>query len=150
MSVVSQEEEIHIGAIEVEGRSWSVAVRVANDDIEFVGHLWFADDAWDDEGMRDHGAIPGRTVEDVARHARAIPADELVRRLQRAQADQRRHHGLRKLTENLLDNIRHLNKVATSMRAGLLDVDEAAMEIDSTERKLHEMIDQLRHVAGVI
>jgi hypothetical protein len=35
------------------------------------------------------------------------------------------------------------------MRAGLLDVQEAAGEIDSTERRLHEMVGQLRLFAGV-
>ncbi len=60
-----------------------------------------------------------------------------------------RFHGLRKLTEQVLEHIRYLNKVSTSMRAGLLLVDEAAAEIDATEQKLHEMIGQLRHFAGV-
>ncbi len=49
----------------------------------------------------------------------------------------------------MLNSIRYLNKVATSMRAGLLDVDEAAAEIDETEKKLHAMVGQLRHYAGV-
>jgi hypothetical protein len=35
------------------------------------------------------------------------------------------------------------------MRAGLLDVDEAAAEIDETERRLHATVGQLRHFAGV-
>ena len=35
------------------------------------------------------------------------------------------------------------------MRAGLLDLDEAASEIASTEQRLHEMVGQLRAYAGV-
>ena len=35
------------------------------------------------------------------------------------------------------------------MRAGLLDVDEAASEIANTEERLHDMIGQLRLYAGV-
>ena len=35
------------------------------------------------------------------------------------------------------------------MRAGLLDVEEAANEIASTERRLHDMVGQLRNYAGV-
>ena len=46
-------------------------------------------------------------------------------------------------------NIRHLNALATSMRAGLVDLEEAASEIDLTEDRLHELIDRLRPVAGV-
>ena len=42
-----------------------------------------------------------------------------------------------------------LNQVAISMRAGLLDVDGAAQEIDLTEKQLHELIDRLRSYAGV-
>ena len=54
-----------------------------------------------------------------------------------------------KLTVEVLENIRHLNALATSMRAGLVDIDEAAAEIDLTEDRLHELIDRLRPVAGV-
>jgi hypothetical protein len=35
------------------------------------------------------------------------------------------------------------------MRAGLLDVEEAASEIASTEQRLHDMVGQLRNFAGV-
>ncbi|MBK8248019.1 MAG: hypothetical protein IPK85_11550 [Gemmatimonadetes bacterium] len=149
MTVAGQAEEVNIGAVEADGRTWNVTVAIENDGIEFVGHLWFADEAWEDEGVRDHGAIPGRSSQEVAAHARALSIHDLTLRFRRAQADQRRHHGLRKLTEQVLENIRHLNKVATSMRAGLLAVDEAAAEIDETEQKLHTMIDELRHFAGV-
>lgn len=149
MAVVGQADEVNIGAVEADGRTWNVTVVIENDGVEFVGHLWFADEAWEDEGFRDHGAIPGRSVDEVAQHARALSAHDLMLRFRRAQADQRRHHGLRKLTEQVLENIRHLNKVATSMRAGLLEVDEAAAEIDATEQKLHSMIGELRHFAGV-
>jgi hypothetical protein len=35
------------------------------------------------------------------------------------------------------------------MRAGLVELDEAASEIDLTEDRLHELIDRVRSVAGV-
>jgi hypothetical protein len=56
---------------------------------------------------------------------------------------------LRKVTEEILSKIRYLNQVAISMRAGLLDMDGAAQEIDLTEKQLHELIDRLRSYAGV-
>lgn len=149
VSLASQLEEHHISALDFDGRSYNVTVGIENDGIEFVGHIWFTDEAWEDEGIRDHGAIPGKSAEQVLQHARALSDHDLTLRFRRAQVDQRRFHGLRKLTEQVLDRIRHLNKVSTSMRAGLLEVDEAASEIDATERQLHEMIDQLRHFAGV-
>ena len=150
MTVVGQKDELHVTTVEVEGRTYLVTVEVENDGVEHVGHLWFRDEAWDDEGIRDHGAIPGRSAEDVATAARGLSSHDLALRFLRAQADQRRHHGLRKVTEQVLEDIRYLNKVATSMRAGLLEVDEAAQEIDATERRLHDLVDRLRDFAGVV
>ncbi len=150
MTSVGQKEELHVTTLDVDGRSFNVSIEVENDGIEHVGHLWFTDEAWDDDGIRDHGAIPGHSAEDVLRFARELSVKDLLLRLDRARADQRRFHSLRSLTEQVLANIRHLNKVATSMRAGLLEVTEAAEEIDSTERQLHEMIDQVRVYAGVV
>ncbi len=147
--MTNQIEQLHVTTVEIEGRRFNVSIAVEFDGVEQVGHLWFADEEWEDEEFRDHGAIPGQTPEEVLSHARQLSQAELALRFQRAQADMRRFHGLRRITEDVLTSIRYLNKVATSMRAGLLDVEEAAAEIDDTERRLHEMIGQLRHCAGV-
>ena len=149
MTLIGQKDELHVITLDLEGRSYDVTLEVENDGVEHVGHLWFSDVEWDDEGVRDHGTIPGRSAEEVFRAAREIDGQELALRFRRAQVDTRRHHGLRRLTDDVLASIRHLNKVATSMRAGLLEVAEAAEEIDATEKRLHDMIDQLRHFAGV-
>ncbi|MGQ0649389.1 MAG: hypothetical protein ACT4P7_17690 [Gemmatimonadaceae bacterium] len=149
MTMVGEKEQLHVTTLEVEGRTYNVTVEVENDGVEHVGHLWFTDDEWEDQGMRDHGAIPGKDADEVTRLARELSAHDLALRFLRAQVDLRRYHGLRRLTEEVLENIRYLNKVATSMRAGLLEVADAAEEIDETERKLHAMIDRLRQVAGV-
>jgi hypothetical protein len=53
------------------------------------------------------------------------------------------------VTEEVLAKIRYLNQVALSMRAGLLDMEGAAQEIDLTEKQLHDLIGKLREVAGV-
>ena len=149
MPTGGQNETLHVNTLEIDGHQFSVAIGVEFDGVEHVGHLWFSDDDWENEGCRDHGAIPGQSPEDVLVHARALSSHDLALRFRRAQADQRRFLGLRKITEEVLRNIRYLNTVATSMRAGLLDVEEAAAEIDSTEKKLHDMIGQLRQYAGV-
>ena len=81
--------------------------------------------------------------------ARRIGPDELVRRHRRALAEKRRYHGLRKATDEILAKIRYLNQVAISMRAGLLDVEGAAQEIDMTEKQLHALIDRLAIHAGI-
>lgn len=142
-------EQLHVTTIDIDGRRYNVSVAVEHDGVEHLGHLWFEDEEWDDDGYRDHGTIPGHSPDAVLAHARQLSHPELLLRFQRAQSDKRRFHGLRRATEEVLERIRYLNKVATSMRAGLLDVEEAAAEIDETEKKLHAMVGQLRHYAGV-
>jgi hypothetical protein len=139
----------HVTTIDYQGRRYSVSCRIAFDGIEYVGRLWFADDAWDDTGIPDRGALPGRDRDEVLALAKRLSPAELVLRYRRALAEKRRFIGLRKVTEEILSKIRYLNQVAISMRAGLLDMDGAAQEIDLTEKQLHELIDRLRSYAGV-
>lgn len=139
----------HVTTIDYQGRRYSVSCRIAFDGIEYVGRLWFADDAWDDTGIPDRGALPGRDRDEVLDLAKRLSSAELVLRYRRALAEKRRFIGLRKVTEEVLSKIRYLNQVAISMRAGLLDMDGAAQEIDLTEKQLHELIDRLRSYAGV-
>lgn len=138
----------HVTSIEVAGRRYNVSVRIVFDGIEFVGRLWFADEAWEDLGFPDHAALPGRTRDEVTELAKRLTPDELSRRYHRGLAEKRRYIGLRRHTEEILAKIRYLNQVAISMRAGLLDIDGAAQEIDQTEKQLHSMIDDLPVVAG--
>lgn len=146
----TNDEEHFVGTAEIDGRTLTVSVAVAFDEVEHVGHLWFRESEWDeDEGVADRGALPGHSAEEVLELARSLSLHDLTLRYRRALAERRRFHGLRSLTQDVLAQIRHLNRVATSMRAGLLDIDEAASEIASTERRLHEMVGQLRLVAGV-
>jgi hypothetical protein len=143
-------DELFVTTTEIDGRTYSVTVTIDFDDIEYVGHLLFRDSDWDeDEGVRDHGTISGRTREDIQALAREFTNHDLTLRHRRAMSGRRRFSGLRHITQEVLDQIRYLNKVATSMRAGLLDVDEAATEIANTEQRLHDMIGQLRTYAGV-
>lgn len=139
----------HVTTIDYQGRRYSVSCRITFDGIEYVGRLWFADDAWDDTGIPDRGALPGRDREEVMALAKRLAPAELVLRYRRALAEKRRFIGLRKVTEEVLSKIRYLNQVAISMRAGLLDMDGAAQEIDLTEKQLHELIDKLKSYAGV-
>jgi hypothetical protein len=139
----------HIGTFEYEGRHFNVSCRIAFDGIEYVGRLWFSDDEWDDAGLTDRGSIPGRTRDEVITVAKRLSPQDLILRYRRAQGDKRRYVGLRRITDEILNKIRYLNQVAISMRAGLLDMEGAAGEIDLTEKQLHECIDRLRHYAGV-
>lgn len=138
----------YIATIETDGRRFVVSCRITFDGIEYVGRLWFADESWDDVGLPDRGALPGRTKDEALAQARRLTPEELVARYKRALAEKRRYKSLRRTTDEILAKIRYLNQVAISMRAGLLDVEGAAGELDLTERQLHEMVDRLRDVAG--
>ena len=139
----------HIATLEYDGRRFNVTCRISFDGIEYVGHLWFADEAWDDSGVPDRGSLPGRTREETLTLARRLTPQELMLRYRRALAEKRRFTGLRKATEDILEKIRYLNQVAISMRAGLLDSDGAAAEIELTERQLHEIVEKLKVFAGI-
>jgi hypothetical protein len=139
----------HIATLEYDGRRFNVTCKVVFDGIEYVGHLWFADEAWDDNGVPDRGSLPGRTREETLVQARRLTPQELMLRYRRALAEKRRFTGLRKATEDILEKIRYLNQVAISMRAGLLDSDGAAAEIELTERQLHEIVEKLKVFAGI-
>jgi len=149
MSTYDEITQPHIATIESDGRRYNVSCRVGFDGVEYVGRLWFADESWDDLGLPDRGALPGRTKDEVLVQAKRLTADELVKRHRRALSEKRRFHGLRKATDEILAKIRYLNQVAISMRAGLLDVEGAAQEIDLTEKQLHALIDRLSSFAGV-
>ena len=72
-----------------------------------------------------------------------------MHRYHRAVAEKRRFHALRKVTDEMLAKIRYMNQLSISMRAGLLDMEGAAQEIEGAERQLHELVDRLRDAAGV-
>ena len=139
----------HIATLEHDGRRFNVSCRVGFDGIEYVGRLWFSDDAWDDAGLPDRGAFPGRTREEAIALAKRLTPQDLLLRYRRALAEKRRFTGLRRATDEILSKIRYLNQVAISMRAGLLDSEGAAAEIDLTERQLHDIVEKLKAFAGI-
>lgn len=139
-----------VGTINVVDRRVRVSLHTFFDGVEYVGRLWFSDQAWDeDPGFPDRGALPGRTVADVLTMATRLGKDDLVRRYHRGVAEKRRYHRLRRVTEEILAKVRYMNQVALSMRAGLLDAEGAAQEIELTEHQLYDLIGTLRHHAGV-
>jgi hypothetical protein len=138
----------HLTTIDADGRRYDVSLVIAWDGIEYVGRLWFADESWDEAGFPDRGALPGRTREEVMTMAARLRPEDLARRYQRALAEKRRYHALRRTTEEMLARVRYLNQVSISMRAGLLDADGAAQEIELVEAQLHEIVGQLKSVAA--
>ena len=148
-SVRDENVQPHIATLEYDGRRFNVTCKVMFDGIEYVGHLWFADEAWDDTGVPDRGSLPGRTREETLTLARRLTPQELMLRYRRALAEKRRFTGLRKATEDILEKIRYLNQVAISMRAGLIDPEGAEQEIDFAEHQLHEIVEKLKVFAGI-
>jgi hypothetical protein len=137
-------------SVHFDGRTYDVYARVLYDGVEYLGRLWFRErGAGDLTGIPDRGLVPGRTLEEALDLARRFRADELLHRLQRAMSEKRRFLELRGTTDEVLAKIRYLNHLAVAMRAGVLDVDGAAQEIDLTEHQLIELVKQLRTVAGV-
>jgi hypothetical protein len=149
MRTMNEAIQPHVGTIEVNGKRYNVGVRVAYDGLEFVGRLWFAEDEWEDAGTPDRGMFTGRTKEDVIAIARGYSQHELVARCRRALSNKRRFPMLRKVTEEILVKVRYLNQLSVSMRAGLIDLEGAAQEIDFTEQQLHQLVRRLRAAAGV-
>ena len=137
-----------IAVVDIDGAAMDVSVSVEHDGIEWVGRLWFTDPLAPGSSVTDRGALPGRTSEAAIERARRLTHEELVMRYRRGLAERRRFLPLRRVTGEILDRIRTLNRVATSLRAGLMDTDSAAREIGSTEHELHELVTQLRGVAG--
>jgi hypothetical protein len=141
--------EREIATIGADDRRLTVSLIVAFDGIEHVGRLWFAEEEWEDQGIPDRGVISGRSLDEVTTAARALTEPELLARHQRATVNKRRYLSLRAVTDEILRKVRYLNQVAVSMRAGLIDLDGAAQEIDFTEHQLHELVARLRDAAGV-
>src|ERR1700712_2903957 len=135
--------------IGADDRRLTFSLIVSFDGIEHVGRLWFAEEEWEDQGIPDRGVISGRSTDEVIAAARALTEPELIARHQRATVNKRRYLSLRAVTDEILRKVRYLNQVAVSMRAGLIDLDGAATEIDFTEHQLHELVARLRDAAGV-
>src|SRR6185503_4784897 len=139
----------HIATIDHDGRRLDVSCRIAFDGIEYVGRLWFAEAALADSGLPDRGGLPGRSRDEVIALASRLTPPELALRYRRAVAERRRFHELRRATDDVLQKIRYLNQLSVSMRAGLLDHEGAAKEVEMTEKQLHELVERLSVAAGV-
>ena len=138
-----------IATIEHDNRRLKVSCRIAFDGIEYVGRLWFTDEAEPDSSIPDRGALPGRNRDEVLSLAQRLTPPELALRYRRAVAERRRFFELRRATDDVLQKIRYLNQVSISMRAGLLDKEGAAQELDMTEKQLYELTERLKTSAGV-
>lgn len=141
--------DYHLATIDADGALCDVTVRFSYDGLEHIGRLWFSGPAVGEKPIPDHGAIPGRTIEEAVSLAERFSTDDLLRRFYRARAEKRKYLQLRRATEQFLDKVKYLNRVALSMRAGMLDNDGARQEMELVVKQLHELVDTLPGLAGV-
>ena len=138
----------HLGTLKVDGSVHNVSVRTSYDGVEYLGQLWFADSVRDIEGIPDYGVVPGRTAEDVLVAAKRLNADDLARRFHRAHAEKRRYIRLRRSVEEILAKVKYMNRVAISMRGGMLDADAAEQELDLVTDQIQDIVSRLKEVAA--
>ena len=138
-----------VAILDHDGRKLQVTCRIVFDGIEYVGRLWFTEEGNPDSAIPDRGAFPGRSRDEVIALATRLTQPELALRYRRAVAERRRFHELRRATDDVLQKIRYLNQLSVSMRAGLLDHEGAAKEVEMTEKQLHDLVERLCVAAGV-
>lgn len=141
--------EHHLATIDADGALCDVIVRFSYDGLEHIGRLWFAGPAVNEKAIPDHGGIPGRTVEEAIQLAERFTTDDLLRRFYRARAEKRKYLQLRRSTEQFLDKVKYLNRVALSIKGGMLDEEGARQEIELIRRQMHDLVDLLPSLAGV-
>jgi hypothetical protein len=148
MPLLEDSAQTHLTTLHLDGGRYSVSVRTTFDGIEFVGKLWFTDEALGEPPLRDRASLPGRTRDESIALARRLTEQELTQRFRRAMAEKRRFLELRRTTDEVLAKIRYINQVTISMRSGLLDVAGASQELEITEQQLHDLVSEIRTSAG--
>ena len=136
-----------IGYFNAEGFQWRVMIRLRFDDETWWrGRLWFSErggtEVWDKE------EIVSSSAEDVLSQARALPHEEILRRLKVSFDERRRYFALRALLDDLLEKGRQLNRIAVRVASGEMDRARAAHELDRIQQDMRTVVDGLRDVAG--
>jgi hypothetical protein len=137
-----------IASVVIDDQPMDVSVSVDHDGVEYVGRLWFDTKDVRIGSVTDRGALPGRSEEAAIARARALAPDELVDRYRRGLSERRRYRPLRRVTADIIDGIRKLNRIGAAMRTGDLAVEAAARQMAEIEAELHGLVTRLRDVAG--
>jgi len=136
-----------IGYFNAEGFQWRVMIRLRLDDETWWrGRLWFSErggtEVWDKE------EIVSSSAEDVLSRARALPHEEILRRLKLSFDERRRYFALRALLDDLLEKGRQLNRIAVRVASGEMGGARAAHELDRIQQDMRTVVEGLRDVAG--
>lgn len=148
MSQLSSITEHQIRPITVDDEKYYVSLRVGYDGIEYVGRLVFTQ-ASTEISYQDHGGVPGETVADAVHRAKDFSDGQLRQRCHRALSEKRRFGKLRRATDELIEKIKYLNRVAIGLDKGLLDSEGGKTELDQTQAELVQIVSNLRRYAGV-
>jgi hypothetical protein len=145
----SPDSEHEIRVVTVDDHAYRATLRVGFDGVEYIGRLWFIDEADSGLAFQDHAAIPGSTVDDAVRKAQAFAKAELERRCHRALSEKRRFGKLRRATDEMINQIKYLNRVVISLQSGMLDREEGQKEIAKVEKQILDIVRSLPLHAGV-
>lgn len=137
-----------IRPISVDGQKYLVSLRVGYDGVEYVGRILFTDQSTQ-IFYQDHGGVPGISVLDSVRKAKEFTDAQLEQRCHRALAEKRRFGKLRRATDEMIEKIKYLNRVAVGLEKGTIDREGGNQELDHVQAQLLEIVKQLRLHAGV-
>src|SRR2546425_9130859 len=99
-----------VGYIHVEGLQWRVMLRLRlEDEAWWRGRLWFSESGGTEGWGKEE--LVARTAEELLRQARALPTEDLFRRVRASFDERRRFFALRGLVDDLLEKRRGLNRI---------------------------------------
>jgi hypothetical protein len=148
MSPASGSTEHPIRTISIDGNKYRVSLRVGYDGVEYIGRLLFTDES---TGIfyQDHGGVPGISVLDAVRKSKEFTDTQMEQRCHRALSEKRRFGKLRRTTDEMIEKIKYLNRVAVGLEKGTIDRDGGNQELDAVQAQLLEIVQRLRQHAGV-
>lgn len=138
----------HIREITLDDHNYTVTLRVTHDGVEYLGRLRFMDTG---SGItfQDHAAVPGSSALDAVRRATAFSETEMTRRCYRALSEKRRFTKLRTTTDEIINKIKFLNRIAVGLEKGLIDQVGGKQELDQVQEELLDIVRSLHLKAGV-
>ena len=137
-----------IRTIDVDGQKYFVSLRVGYDGVEYIGRLMFTE-ASTEISYQDHGSVPGTSVQDAVRKTQEFSEGDLIQRCYRALSEKRRFGKLRRATDQMIDKIRYINRVAVTLEKGLVDQESGKAELNQAQAELLVIVRSLRLHAGV-
>ena len=137
-----------IRTINIDGQKYYVSLRVGYDGVEHIGRLMFTD-ASTEIFYQDHGGVPGISVLDAVRKAKEFTEPQLQQRCHRALSEKRRFGKLRRATDEMIEKIKYLNRVAVGLEKGTIERESGNQELDSVQAQLLDIVKKLRMHAGV-